>query len=64
MIVFGVGEIIGGLLMGKIVDYLGPRKTVFINIAVIFIMACVTCGAIYIERFTYLSFAMTFCWGV
>jgi len=64
MIAFGVGEILGGILMGKLFDYFGAYKCVFINLICIVVMGGVTIYAVYIERFTYVSFLMTFMWGV
>lgn len=35
MIAFGVGDVIGGLSMGLIIDKLGSKKTCFLNVFII-----------------------------
>lgn len=42
MVTFGIGEIIGSMLNGKIVDKLGSRKTVFVDLFIIVIMGIAT----------------------
>lgn len=35
MIAFGVGDVIGGLSMGLIIDKFGSKKTCFLNVFII-----------------------------
>lgn len=37
MVALGVGEIIGGILMGIIVDHIGSKKSTFINCGLVLI---------------------------
>lgn len=64
MIAFGFGEIIGGLLMGKIFDYFGARRANFFNILMLLITCGVTLFNLYELRYNWATFVMTFIWGV
>ena len=64
MIVFGVGEVFGGLLFGKLVDTFGARRCIYILILVMILMLASTLNAIYIERYNWSTFVMTFLWGL
>ena len=63
MISLGVGEVIGGILMGILVDRIGSKKCCLINVCNIAFTVMIT--AIYIHKDNYngLAFFMTFLWG-
>jgi hypothetical protein len=44
MVVFGVGEVSGGLY-GLLIDKIGSRKTIFVNISII----CLTFGVTFLS---------------
>jgi predicted MFS family arabinose efflux permease len=63
MISLGVGEILGGIGMGLIIDRIGSKKACYINIVNV-INACATVILyIYIDEYNWLAFVMTFAWG-
>jgi len=64
MVAFGFGEIIGGLLMGKLFDYFGPRKANYFNVLIIMLVSAITLGALYELKYNWLTFVMTFVWGI
>lgn len=63
MVNFGVGEIIGGLMMGFFIDKFGSKCASVKNIVLVLVMVVITYGAIFVGQFNYLSFMMTFIWG-
>jgi len=42
MVTFGCGEVIGSIISGLLVDWIGPRKTTQINLTIIVAMTIVT----------------------
>jgi predicted MFS family arabinose efflux permease len=42
MIGFGVGEVLGGFILGLISDWIGMKATSFVNVAIILAMIGVT----------------------
>ena len=63
MIAFGAGEIIGGLLLGVIIDKIGSKYTCIINIMIVGVQGLVTILSINSADYNALSFLMTFLWG-
>jgi len=47
----GVGEIIGGILMGVIVDTIGAKKSSFINSGLILTQTILVCFYIYLDDY-------------
>ena len=37
MVSLGIGEILGGILMGIIIDKIGPKRSAFINVSLVLI---------------------------
>lgn len=64
MMTLGIGEILGGIGMGVLVDKIGTRKSVWVNVLNIVITTVVT--AIYIKTNVYgfMAFVMAFFWGL
>lgn len=60
----GVGEIVGGIGMGIIVDKIGAKKSSLINSLLILIQTVLVCIYIEIDNYSFLAYAMTFAWGV
>ena len=42
MVAFGLGEVIGGMSLGVIIDKIGSRNTSIVNIIIVIIMITVT----------------------
>lgn len=42
MVAFGLGEVIGGMSLGVVIDKIGSRNTSFVNIIIVIIMITVT----------------------
>ncbi|CDW80707.1 major facilitator superfamily protein [Stylonychia lemnae] len=64
MVAFGVGEVVGGLLIGYLIDTKGSKFVVIANVVIMILMVFFT--IFYSVAFTYspLAFVMTFLWGV
>ena len=60
----GLGEIVGGILMGIIVDKIGAKKSSLINSILILIQTILVCAYIEIDNYSFLAYVMTFAWGV
>ena len=63
MAVFGAGEILGGLMHGLIIDRIGSKKTVLINIVILILMAIITIISIHSMKYNYLTIIMCLMWG-
>jgi predicted MFS family arabinose efflux permease len=63
MVCLGVGEMLGGQLVGRIIDKKGSRSACLANIVIIFIMTTCTIVFIVMQNFNWLAFAMCFMWG-
>ena len=64
MIAFGVGEVVGGLLMGWFIDKYDSKKATILNLFIVFAMTAVTLESIISQKFNYLTFITTFLWGL
>ncbi len=64
MVSFGVGEMLGGLLIGQVVDKRNSKDAVWVNIAITMIMMFLTILYNELQKFTALAFVMTFFWGL
>lgn len=64
MVSLGVGEIVGGLAIGYVIDKVGNKLTSIISIASIILQTIVVITYIGLNQFGFLAFAMTFLWGV
>jgi hypothetical protein len=60
----GVGEIIGGIGMGIIVDKIGAKKSCFVNMFLILLQTLLVCAYIAIDTYGYLAYIMTIAWGM
>jgi len=63
MMSFGFGEISGGLLHGLVIDKIGPRKTVLINVLIMMIMTVCAVLSVYELELGIYSILMCFTWG-
>jgi len=63
MVVLGVGEILGGLVMGLIVDKIGARKSSLINVGLICLANVLVLLIIIRNQYGPLAYIMTFVWG-
>lgn len=64
MATLGIGEILGALVVGHIVDKIGAKKSSLINVVLIFIQTIVVIIYIIIDSYSWLAFIMTLIWGI
>lgn len=64
MTALGVGEIIGAIAMGLIIDKIGPKYSSLVNLPLVVIQTGVVIAYIIIDRYSYFAFIMTFVWGL
>ena len=64
MVALGFGEIIGANLQGRVIDRIGFKPTCIINMILVLLATMFVLNFIYIGRFTYFAFVMTFMWGL
>lgn len=64
LIVFGFGEIFGAFFMGWFIDKFNSKRGALLNMAIITFMTLITLISVSIERFNWLSFVMSFLWGI
>ena len=63
MIGFGVGEVLGGFVLGLISDWIGMKATSFVNVAIILSMIGVTVVNILQLEYNWVAYLMCFMWG-
>ncbi|CDW90286.1 major facilitator superfamily protein [Stylonychia lemnae] len=64
MVSFGIGEIVGSLVSGFMIDKYGNKKTVLLNILLISIQTIIMIICMIDYRFSYFSYFLTFTWGL
>lgn len=64
MIAFGFGEVFGAFFMGWFIDTFNPKRGAVMNMGIIIVMTLITLISISIEKFNWLSFVMSFFWGI
>ena len=64
MVSFGVGEIIGGLFIGQIVDRINSKVASLVNAGLVLITAILTMIYLSNPEFTWYIFFVAFLWGV
>ena len=63
MIVFGIGEMTGGPFIGRIVDKYNSRVACKVNLIIVVLLADVVVVYLFLFRFNFLAYIMTFLWG-
>jgi predicted MFS family arabinose efflux permease len=63
MLVFGIGEVLGGFFIGQIIDSQGSKLVSIINVVLIVVMTFITLAFLGINQFNLLAFVMTLMWG-
>jgi len=63
MVPYAIGTIVGALVMGRIVDFFGARKSVLALILIMAFMTSVMFYNICIERFNWITYVWTFLLG-
>lgn len=64
MVAFGIGEVVGSIIVGIIIDKIGSKKTSIVNILIILILINVTAVSVYSEKYDWMTFFMCFLWGL
>mmetsp|Transcript_34919 Transcript_34919/g.33963 ORF Transcript_34919/g.33963 Transcript_34919/m.33963 type:complete len:224 (-) Transcript_34919:26-697(-) len=63
MIYLGVGEVIGGIFMGLLIDKYGCKNCTYINILNVLVASSLVAIYMYNNRYSWMAYAMTFFWG-
>ncbi len=63
MVAFGFGEVIGGFIIGIIIDKIGSKKTSVVNVIIILILINVTAYSVKSQKYDWITFLMCFLWG-
>ena len=61
---FGVGQAISGILMGKLVDIYGSKKTVFLNVISLIVTIVVQYFSLETPEFDTYSYLSCLFWGI
>jgi MFS family permease len=64
MVAFGLGEIVGGLLIGQVVDRRGSKLASLVNMGLVAFTVLLTLFYLSYLRYNLLVFLMAFMWGV
>ena len=64
MVAFGIGEVVGSIIVGIIIDKIGSKKTSIVNILIILILINVTAVSVNSEKYDWMTFLMCFLWGL
>lgn len=64
MAVLGIGEIVGSFLSGYVIDKLGSKRVVVLNVSILIVMGVITCTFLLLDDFSLLAYAVTFIWGL
>ena len=64
MIAFGFGEVVGAFFMGWFIDNYNAKRATIMNMVIIVLMILITLISISTEKFSWLSFLMSFLWGI
>ena len=63
MTAFGFGEVIGGFIHGLIIDKIGAKKTVFVNLLILSIFFITTEATLYLNKYNWVTIIACFFWG-
>jgi predicted MFS family arabinose efflux permease len=63
MVAFGFGEVIGGFLHGLLIDKIGSKKAVIVNLAIIVCVIGATIISLNSLQYNFYTFIMCFTWG-
>ena len=64
MVALGVGQIIGGVAIGLLLDKIGPKKCSLLNVALVILVSGLTIGYVYKNEYSFFAYVVTFFWGV
>ena len=64
MVTLGVGEIVGAVGMGIIVDHIGAKKSCFINAILIVLPTLCILAFIKMDEYNWMAYLMAFLWGL
>jgi len=64
MVAFGFGEIVGGLVIGQVVDRRGSKSASIVNMGLVFMTVILTVFYLQDPEYSVLVFFMAFMWGV
>jgi predicted MFS family arabinose efflux permease len=64
MVSLGVGEIVGAIGMGIVVDKIGSKKSCIINVVLVILQTGAVILFLLINEYNWIAYLMTFLWGV
>jgi predicted MFS family arabinose efflux permease len=64
MIPLGVGQMIGGALMGQVIDRKGMKVGIVFSLFQVTLAFGVMLWYVYTYQFSWLTYIVTFCWGL
>ena len=64
MVALGVGELIGGQIIGQVVDRWGSKKASLVNVLLMVIQTAVIMAFLINDTYGWLAFATAFFWGL
>ena len=64
MVIFGIGEVAGGIIIGQVIDRRGSKYVSMVNSGIVVLMTFVSLAFLGINEFNLLAFLMTFLWGL
>ena len=63
MAFLGIGEMIGGILPGLIIDKIGSKRTSIVQVVLVILMISITIFNLNLLEYTYWTYLMCFLWG-
>lgn len=63
MVALGVGEMLGGQLIGQIIDAKGSKQASLWNTLIVTVMGVATVAFLVVNQYNWLAFLMAFLWG-
>lgn len=63
MVAFGFGEVFGGFLHGLLIDRIGSRRAVSVNLVILAIVIASTVTSLKSLEYNFWTFLMCFTWG-
>lgn len=64
MITLGFGQMLGGLVMGLLMDKIGAQKTSIVNVVLLSITILLSILVIYQQSYNVITFTCCFFWGI
>lgn len=63
MTAFGFGEVVGGFLHGIVIDRIGSKRSVFVNMLFLIVVLITTQSTLHINEYNWVTILACFFWG-